>query len=69
MIGLEATMEPGILTREAVEVLKQAAWDGDRVARMLLGDLGGGPWPWSVAEDPGTPQIIREAQRRPLALD
>ena len=30
------------------------------------GDLGGGPWPWSVAEDPWVPQIIREAQRRPI---
>ena len=62
-------MEPGVLSQEAAEVLRGAAWDGDRAARRLLGDLGGGPWPWSVAEDPWVPQIIREAQRRPLAWD
>lgn len=62
-------MEPGILTEEAAEVLRAAARDGDPAARRLLGDLSGPRWPWTVAEDPWVPQIIREAQRRPLAWD
>jgi hypothetical protein len=59
-------MESGILTQEAAEVLREAAKDGDRAARRLLGDLSGPPWPWSVAEDSWTPQVILEAQRRPF---
>ena len=59
-------MEPGILSQEAAEALRQAAWDGNAEARRLLEDLGGGPWPWRVAEDLHTPQVIREAQRWPL---
>ena len=55
-------MEPGILSMEAAEVLRQAASDGDRVSRRLLGDLGSPRWPWRVAEDLSVPRIIREAQ-------
>jgi hypothetical protein len=69
MIGLEATMEPGILSQEAAEVLRAAAWDGDKAARMLLGNLSAPPWPWIVAEDPWVPKIIREAQRFHPFLD
>lgn len=56
--------EPGILTLEAAEVLRAAAWDGDTVARRLLADMGGPRWPWRVAEDLSVPWVIRQAQRR-----
>jgi len=60
--------EPGVMSREAAEVLRQAAWDGDRVARRLLDDLGGPRWPWRVAEDLSVPWVIRQAQQR-VVLD
>jgi len=62
-------MEPGILTREAIDELRQAAWDGDGVARRLLGDLSGPRWPWRVTEDLSVPWVIREAQRLRPFLD
>ena len=57
------------LSREAYEVLLQAAQDGDRAARKLLLDLGDPRWPWRVAEDLHVPAIIREAQRLRPFLD
>jgi hypothetical protein len=51
------------LSREACEVLLQAARDGNRAARRLLADLGGPP----EDEDLPVPACIRAAQlRRPF---
>lgn len=61
--------EPGVMSHETAEILREAAWGGDKAARRLPDDLGGPRWPWRVAEDLHTPQVIREAQRRPLAWD
>jgi hypothetical protein len=57
------------MSHETAEILREAAWGGDKAARRLPDDLGGPRWPWRVAEDLHTPQVIREAQRRPLAWD